>query len=58
MLFYRIGIQVFALAMRIAALWNTKARLWINGRKQWEKALQEKIKAPSNSPKGEDKKSL
>lgn len=51
-LVYKIGIYFFALGVRITSLWNVKARLWLQGRRQWQKVLQQKIKALSNSPKG------
>jgi len=53
-LVYKIGIYFFALGVRITSLWNVKARLWLQGRRQWQKVLQQKIKTLSNSPKGRE----
>jgi len=50
-LVYKIGIYFFALGVRITSLWNVKARLWLQGRRQWQKVLQQKIKTLSNFPK-------
>lgn len=37
-LFYTLGVEVYVLAVRIAALWNPKAKLWVAGRKHvWNK---------------------
>lgn len=32
MLFYNIGIRIYALAVRVAAIFNVKARQWVDGR--------------------------
>lgn len=32
MLFYNIGIRLYALAVRVAAIFNSKARKWVDGR--------------------------
>lgn len=53
-LVYKIGIYFFALGVRITSLWNVKARLWIQGRRQWQQVLQQKIKNLSTSPKGRE----
>jgi 3-deoxy-D-manno-octulosonic-acid transferase len=34
LLLYNIGIRLYALAIQVASLFNTKARLWVTGRKQ------------------------
>jgi len=48
--FYTIGIHLYTLVIRLASLWNIKARLWINGRKQvWQQLSDFQI----NSPKKE-----
>ena len=33
MFIYNVGIHLFALLMRVAALFNTKAKLWVDGRR-------------------------
>lgn len=42
--FYTFGIRIFGLGIRLASLFNQKAKQWISGRKNWKKALKE---APS-----------
>jgi len=42
-LFYNIGIFLYGLAVRVAALFNNKARLFVSGRKHWHSSLQEKV---------------
>ena len=39
--FYTIFIKSYYLGIRIAALWNPKARLWIDGRKRFFEKLQQ-----------------
>jgi len=46
---YRLGIRFFALSVRIASLWNVKATLWLQGRKQWQKTLQQKIQSNTST---------
>ena len=41
---YIIGIQLFVIAVRIASLFNAKAKLWINGRKSIFQKLAEATK--------------
>jgi 3-deoxy-D-manno-octulosonic-acid transferase len=36
---YGIGVQGYGLAIRIASLFNPKARLWVQGRKNWRSSL-------------------
>lgn len=36
---YDITIQILVLAIRLAALFNTKAQLWVNGRRNWRTRL-------------------
>lgn len=40
---YNIGILIFTALVRLAAPFNAKARLWVNGRKSWQQGLQSKI---------------
>ena len=37
--FYNLGIYGYSGVISIAALWNKKAALWINGRKNWKEHL-------------------
>ena len=41
--FYNISIALYVLAVRIASIWNGKARLWLQGRKNLWKELQNSI---------------
>lgn len=41
---YNTGIMIFSALARIAALFNTRASLWVNGRKNWTEKISEKIK--------------
>jgi len=36
---YNSGIHIYTLAIHIAAAWNQKARLWVNGRVKWKEKL-------------------
>jgi 3-deoxy-D-manno-octulosonic-acid transferase len=45
-LLYNFFIQFYFIALRIAALWNKKAKEWVNGRKNLFDDLEEKIAAP------------
>jgi 3-deoxy-D-manno-octulosonic-acid transferase len=48
-LFYAFGLSLFVLLVRVAALFNAKAALWIGGRKNWKASLKQKtreIKGP------------
>lgn len=38
---YLIGIYLFRFALNLGSLFSTKAKLWINGRKNWEKKLKD-----------------
>lgn len=38
-LLYSLGIYVYLFFIRVAALFNHKAKLWIEGRKDWQKKL-------------------
>ena len=37
--FYNISVFSYELAIRLASVWNAKARLWVAGRKGWEGQL-------------------
>ncbi len=41
---YNLGIYLFSALAHIAALFNTRASLWVNGRKNWAGKISEKIK--------------
>ena len=38
---YQFGIAIYTLLIRFAALFNSKARAWVQGRKGWKKELEE-----------------
>ena len=40
---YNLGILLFTLLVRLLSPFNTKARLWYNGRKNWAPLLKQKI---------------
>jgi 3-deoxy-D-manno-octulosonic-acid transferase len=40
---YNLGILIYVLATRLLSPFNSKARLWIRGRKNWESALKVKV---------------
>ena len=42
-LFYHLGIFLYAFFIRIAAIFNTKAKQFVRGRKNWENKLRERI---------------
>lgn len=42
-LLYNLGIFLFGIAIRIAALFNQKAKLFVKGRKNWVKTLEMKV---------------
>lgn len=42
-IFYSFAIFLYGVALRVAALFNAKARLWVNGRKDWQNQLHQKI---------------
>jgi len=46
-LLYNLGILLYSAIAFLISLFNNKARLWINGRKNWFNALNQKIK-PGN----------
>lgn len=41
---YNLGIYVFSALAYLIAPFNTKAKLWVNGRRNWEQKVREKIK--------------
>lgn len=43
MFLYEIGIRVFVSGIRLAALFNPKARLWVAGRRHWRQRLRSAI---------------
>ena len=43
MLLYNLGIYLFKFGLRLASLFNPKARLWIEGRRHWKKHLIENV---------------
>lgn len=47
-LFYNIFLSLYSIAIRIAALWNSKARLWINGRKNVLSKLNSLLPTPGS----------
>lgn len=42
-LFYTIGIYFYSIVIHLAALFNSKAAAWVEGRKNWEKKLPSNI---------------
>jgi 3-deoxy-D-manno-octulosonic-acid transferase len=54
--FYNIFLLLYSLGIRITALWNPKARLWLNGRKDvWENLKSEVgSRRSENSPQTSD----
>lgn len=43
MFFYNLGIYTFQIGLKLASLFNPKAKLWIEGRKNWEENLKLKV---------------
>jgi 3-deoxy-D-manno-octulosonic-acid transferase len=41
---YNLGILVFSALAHFGSLFNTRAALWVNGRKKWEEKIGDKIK--------------
>jgi len=41
---YNLGILIFSALAHLVAPFNTKAKLWVEGRKNWEKKITDKIK--------------
>lgn len=48
MLLYNISTQLYFLFIRLASIFNSKAKLWVQGRKNWQILLQNKVNAISN----------
>jgi 3-deoxy-D-manno-octulosonic-acid transferase len=44
-LLYSLGIRCYVLMIHIAAIFHPKARLWIQGRKNWQNTLRDKLAA-------------
>lgn len=51
MFFYNVGIYLYVFAIRVVSLFNGKAKLWIDGRKNWRSNLQTQIKKLGSHPK-------
>ncbi len=47
-LFYKLGIQIYILAIQIAAPFHSKARKWILGRKNWVEKLKQQLNNESD----------
>lgn len=45
---YNLAIFLYTLSLRIAALWNTKARLWVDGRKTVFDEIKNKVSPEDN----------
>jgi 3-deoxy-D-manno-octulosonic-acid transferase len=43
LLIYNLFIRLYAFGIRIASLWNPKAKEWIDGRRNWYKELEKKL---------------
>jgi 3-deoxy-D-manno-octulosonic-acid transferase len=41
--FYNISINAYGMALKLASNFNEKAKLWVNGRKNWEDKIASKI---------------
>ncbi len=42
-LFYLLGLRAYGFGIRMASLWNTKAKEWIVGRRGWRRSFAEKF---------------
>jgi 3-deoxy-D-manno-octulosonic-acid transferase len=51
LLLYALFIRIFALAVRIAAVFSTKAREWVAGRKNWASALEAELARLGDAPR-------
>ncbi|HRI58219.1 MAG TPA: glycosyltransferase N-terminal domain-containing protein, partial [Saprospiraceae bacterium] len=49
MISYEIGIRLLVLGIRVAAVFNSKARLWVEGRRHWQERVNP---TPDPSPTG------
>lgn len=45
MFLYNLGIHLFKFGLQLASPFNPKAKLWIEGRKNWKSTLQSKVKS-------------
>ena len=45
MLLYNLTIHLFKLGLQLASPFNPKAKLWLEGRKNWQENLQSKVKS-------------
>ena len=45
---YNISIQLYVIAIRFAALFNAKAKLWVNGKKNIFQKIEEVTKGEQN----------
>lgn len=43
MFLYNLGIHAFQMGLKLASPFNPKARLWVEGRKNWEENLKSKV---------------
>jgi 3-deoxy-D-manno-octulosonic-acid transferase len=43
LLLYNLALALYHAGIRLAALWNPKAALWVNGRRQWPARLKEAL---------------
>ena len=43
MFLYNLGIHAFKLGLQLASPFNPKAKLWVEGRKNWEENLKSKV---------------
>lgn len=44
MLFYNTGVFLYTLVIRISSLFKPKAKLWVDGRRNWQQKLQADVK--------------
>lgn len=51
MLLYNLGIYLYYIAIRMAAPFNSKARLWVAGRKNWRRNLSAQLAAIGDRPR-------
>jgi len=43
MFLYNLGIYAFQIGLKVASLFNPKAKLWVDGRKHWKENLKHKV---------------
>lgn len=51
MLIYNAGVRAYTLAIHFFSLFNSKAKLWVEGRRNWKLSLQEKTNRIKNDKK-------